>query len=200
MQEQSLSLSDEQLAQRARSGEMLCFEELVRRWQVPLVRFLSRRMGDAMDAEDVAQETFVRAYQNLSSYRSRWPFKTWLFTIGYRLAVSQGRKSRARENAESAVESRAEASTPPEQAEQVEQRGVLWEAARSSLSEEQFAAVWLFYVDEMPAGEIARVLGRSWVSVKTMLHRARKRLVTCLSPMTGREVPTKAGGSCCHVT
>ena len=52
----------------------------------------------------------------------------------------------------------------------------LWRIARETLSDEQLAALWLFSVEDMSAPEIAKVLGRSWVSVKTMLHRARRRL------------------------
>ena len=69
--------SDEELVARAQQGCAESFEELVRRYQVPLVHFLRRR-GDADEAEDVAQEAFLRAYENLARYRPRWRFSTWL--------------------------------------------------------------------------------------------------------------------------
>ena len=69
---------DEELARRAQLGCTDSFEELVRRFQVPLLRFLGRRTS-AVDAEDLLQDTFVRAYQNLQRYRSAWRFRTWLF-------------------------------------------------------------------------------------------------------------------------
>ena len=65
---------------------------------------------------------------------------------------------------------------PEERVGREEEGRELWEVAKAVLTEEQFGAVWLYYVEEMTAGEVARVLGRSWVGVKTMLHRARKRL------------------------
>ena len=63
--------SDEDLALRAQQGCADAFEELVRRYQVPLVRFL-RRLGNGAEAEDLTQDTFVRAYENMHRYRSKW--------------------------------------------------------------------------------------------------------------------------------
>src|SRR5436309_12843514 len=80
-------LSDEDLVACARSGrrtegagrqsEAGHFEELVRRFQAPLLRLLMRRLPRRADAEDILQETFLRAYEKLEQYESRWPFATW---------------------------------------------------------------------------------------------------------------------------
>src|SRR5580704_14119723 len=129
--------SNEELATKAQVGCGASFEELLRRFQVPLLSFL-RHVGPAADAEDVLQETFMRAYSRLHFYRSQWKFATWLFTI-----------------------------------------------ARRTLSEDEVAALWLHYVDEMPVGEIAAVLDRSTVAVKTMMFRARKKLL----PLVGELAP-----------
>jgi RNA polymerase sigma factor (sigma-70 family) len=67
--------------------------------------------------------------------------------------------------------------TPAQQLADSEQRQQLWEAAAAMLTEPQMTATWLFYVEEMPIKEIARVLERSQVATKTMLFRARKRLL-----------------------
>lgn len=178
-------MSDEELARRSRAGCSSCFEELVRRYQVPLLRFLLRRMGGRSDAEDVVQEAFVRAYQALPQYRDSSPFRTWLFTIAYRIGVSHGRKQRVRMAAEGNVEEVRRSELPVERLGREEQRRELWGIARSVLSDEQFGAVWLYYVEEMSAGEVSRVLGRSWVAVKTMLHRARKRLMPHVAGLAG---------------
>jgi RNA polymerase sigma-70 factor (ECF subfamily) len=57
-----------------------------------------------------------------------------------------------------------------------EDRQRFWDAAAAVLTDEQMAAVWLYYVEDLGAPEVAKVLGRSWVSVKTMLFRARRKL------------------------
>src|SRR5580700_1348490 len=87
--------SAEECADCARvHGCAACFEELVRRFQSPLLHFLIRRAGSHHDAEDLLQETFMIAHRKISDYRSSWRFSTWLFTIAHRLAVSKKRRRR----------------------------------------------------------------------------------------------------------
>jgi RNA polymerase sigma-70 factor (ECF subfamily) len=176
------SLADEELARRACAGSAVCYEEIVRRYQVPLLRFLTTRFPSRRDAEDILQDTFVKAWQALHRYDSRYAFRTWMYTIAYRLAVSRGRR-------ESVVvvalpEQTAAAGPQPElRIEEDESRGTLWRKAREVLSEEQYMALWLFYVDEVPAGDVAQILNRSWVSVKTLMHRARRKLAPYLAEL-----------------
>src|SRR4051812_25411358 len=68
-----------------------CFEELVRRFQSPLLHFLTRRLSSQHDAEDLVQETFLTAYRSLGQYDSSSRFSTWVFTIANRLAISSRR-------------------------------------------------------------------------------------------------------------
>ena len=168
--------SDEDLARDARAGSVASFETLARRVQAPLVAFLQRRFPSRRDAEDVAQEALVRAWQALPSYRDGMRWRTWVFTIAYRLAVSRGRGERASVPMLAADGPHDRKDGPAQVLERREQGERVWATARAVLAEEQVSALWLFHVEELPAGEVARVLGRSWVSVKTMLHRARRKL------------------------
>jgi RNA polymerase sigma-70 factor (ECF subfamily) len=173
------ALNDEVLACRARAGAVDCFEELVHRYQVPLLRFLQRKSPARHEAEDLLQEAFLRAFQSLAKYREDWPFRTWLFTLSYRLSVSAARKRRpvGLETDGNAVAADA---NPADHAERGDSRRHLWEIARRTLNEEQYAAVWLHYAELMPAREVSQVLGRSWVWVKTTLHRSRRKLAISL--------------------
>src|SRR5687768_17299186 len=168
--------SDEDLARDARAGSVASFETLARRVQAPLVAFLQRRFPSRQDAEDVAQETLVRAWQALPSYREGMRWRTWVFTVAYRLAVSRGRGERSTVSMVAGEGPRALNDGPAQVLERREQSERVWATARSVLTEEQVLALWLFHVEELPAAEVAGVLGRSWVSVKTMLHRARRKL------------------------
>jgi RNA polymerase sigma-70 factor (ECF subfamily) len=168
---------DEELARRARAGGAAAFEELVRRHQAPLLRFLSKRFPSRRDAEDILQDTFLKAWQALHQYDDAFPFRTWLYTIAYRLAVSRGRRAGEATSSLPDADLRSHDPAPPRAAEQDDDRAHLWRQARRLLSDEQFTALWLHYVDDLPAGDVARVLNRSWVSVKTMMHRARKKLL-----------------------
>jgi RNA polymerase sigma-70 factor (ECF subfamily) len=176
------SPSEEELALRARQGCSASFEQLVRQLQVPLLHFL-RRWSSREDAEDLAQDTFVRAYENLHRYRTAWRFRTWLFTIARRLSINRQRRQRPIVNSER-LESASDGSPPPAQIlSREESRRGLWELAETMLTEQQTAALWLYYVEDMPVKQIARVLGRTGGAVKAMLFRARKRMMPLLEKM-----------------
>ena len=170
----AIAPSDEDLVGRARRGCAASFEQIVRRFQAPVLQFLRRR-GAGADAEDLLQESFVRAFTNLHRYRNRWRFATWLFTIARRVSINHHRRSKAAasDSFESAPSPGRE---PVEVMAEEESRRNLWDLAGRVLSEDEVTALWLFYVEEMPVREIAGVLERSRTGVKTMMCRARKKL------------------------
>ena len=180
------SVTNEQLACQAQAGCVRSFEELVARFQVPLLHFLRRR-GAADEAEDLVQDTMVRAYENLHRYRQKWNFSTWLFTIARRLNINHHRRRRrASDHGANGLagdsEDRLEAipsdwAQPQQVAIEAERRQRLWAAAAEVLSEEQNTALWLHYVEGLPVADIAHVLNRSRVSVRAMMFRARKKLL-----------------------
>ncbi len=186
-------LSDAQLAERAGNGSLPAFAELVARFEKRLYNFLRRRVGNDEDAEDLTQESFLRAWRHVSSYDARWAFSTWLFTIGGRLATNHHRTAarRPRGGAGPALDDTAgEVADPAAIASRVEQHANIWWTAERVLSAEQQSALWLRYAEQMQIREVARVLGRSGVSVRVMLHRARQTLAqdmeTADRPATAR--------------
>lgn len=173
------SSTAEQCADCARvRGCRPCFEELVRRFQLPLLHFLMRRVGSRHDAEDLLQETFLMAYRKIGRYRSSWRFSTWLFTIGYRLMVSLLRKRR--EPLDNRVVA-TEPVNPADSAEETEIRSSLWDTAQEVLDIEAYTALWLRYVESMEAGQIGQVIGRNANAVRILMHRARVRLGEALN-------------------
>jgi RNA polymerase sigma-70 factor (ECF subfamily) len=175
-------LSDEELACRAQRGCAESFEQLMRRFQAPVLHFLRRR-GD--EAEDLLQETFIRAYANLFRYRPRWRFATWIFTIARRVSITNQRRPPRPESRE-AILAAAESGRPGpvEVVMEEENRRYLWRRAAQILSEDEVTALWLHYGENLGTRDIAAVLGRSSAAVKTMLFRARKRLVPLLEELT----------------
>lgn len=181
--------SDEELACRAQRGCADSFDCLLRRFQAPVLQFLRHRSATA-DAEDLTQETFLRAYENLHRYRPRWSFSAWLFTIARHASINHHRRARP------AIKRSGMDAVPSPEVEPLEAmvaaegRRRLWDLAANVLSEEQNTALWLYYVEDMPGRGIALVLGRSVASVKVMLFRARKRLMPLLGELDG-ERPQK---------
>jgi len=186
--------SDEQLACRAQKGCASSFEQLMHRFQAPMLQFLRHR-GASSDAEDLLQETFVRAYTNLHRYRRRWRFATWLFTIARRVSINHGRRVRPVADCEALRSVESGAPGPLEAMVAEEDRRSLWSMAATVLSQEEMTAVWLYYVEEMPTREIAAVLERSRVSVKTMLFRSRRKLRPLLQDFWADIAPRRSVAS-----
>jgi RNA polymerase sigma-70 factor, ECF subfamily len=188
------SISDEELACRARYGCVESFERLLRKFQVPVLQFL-RRQGPSADADDVAQETFLRAYENLHRYDRRWRFSAWLFTIARRTSINYRRRTRPTADAAAVEAAPARDAEPLEALIAAEGRRRLWDAAARVLSEEQLTALWLCYVEDMSTAEIALALGRSRTSVKVMLFRARRKLRPLLVAADGQRRLTETVSS-----
>ncbi len=203
--EKTKTPSAEELARRAQEGCRQSFAALVGLYGERLFLFLRHRTGNVEDAEDLVQDTFVRAYQNIESYNSSYRFSTWLFTIACRLAGSHCRRARRKH-----VVANPEPSTegPAEAAERTDARRSLWELA-ACLPEGQYQALWLRYVEDMTVRQIARVLRKSQVHVRVLLCRARMNLSKKLAGTifqarpAGRKAPThvvsfgRAGGKQC---
>ncbi len=166
------ALNCEQLAWRSQQGSQAAFAELVNRYGSRLQQFLSHRMPTVQDAEDLVQDTFVRAYENIHLYNARWKFSTWLFTIARRLASSHYRRPRP---LPVTAEIPNTAADPADLAVAREDSRNIWTLA-GTLPENQFRALWLRYVEQMSIRQIARVLGKSQVSAKVLLYRARVNL------------------------
>ncbi len=170
----------EELAARAQGGRRRAFDELVNHFWNDIVRLAYYRTGSAMEAEDLAQEIFFKAFRSLGSLRDPKRFKPWLYRIAVNKIKDHHRKVRLRAIFTSASGSKDEPA--PEPAD-LESPSPLDQAARrqfwrlvgdfcSGLPRRQREVFILRFLDQLTIGEIAQVLGRSPSAVKTHLYRA----------------------------
>jgi len=170
--------SAEELAAAAASGGSSdCFDVLVDRLGPRLLRYLRGKVGDAHTAEDLVQETFLKAYRNLGRYDPSRSFSTWLFTIATRLAISHARSRRPAAALGEYDPADTGRSDPAETVARAEQHRSLWARASRVLGDDQYSAMWLRYAEEMSVRDIAGVMGKTRSGVKVLLHRARRRLM-----------------------
>jgi RNA polymerase sigma-70 factor (ECF subfamily) len=156
-----------ELVGRAQAGSVDAFERLVVHYQPRLVRFLRLRGLSSHDADDSVQRALIAAWQNLGSYRPRWRFSTWLFTIAQRSI------ERPREQPDSpVVDARADAADDFQR----QLRDNVWAAARENLDSEAFTALWLHHGEGFSGAETARIMKRSQIWVRVGLHRSRQTL------------------------
>jgi RNA polymerase sigma-70 factor (ECF subfamily) len=164
------------LVRRARRGDLLAFDELTRRFRAKLVHWLRQRTGCMADAEDIAQEALLRAFQHIDRHDQQRPFSVWLYGIARRVAVDHSRKARPVPALDTAALADGKAADAEQVAVEGELRDNLWSIARRVLTSEQYSALWLRYAEEMPLKDVAGVLGRTRISTRVLLHRARQRL------------------------
>ena len=185
------SCSDEALAREAQAGCLPAFEELVYRYEHRLYAFAAQ--CGAIDPGEVAQETFVRAFQSLKTFDAKRDFAAWLFTIARHRCIDAHRSTRAVPT--EALPDSTETGDPAELLAQNEQREMLWALARRQLPETQFQALWLRYAEDMQVAQIAQVLGKTKIHVKVLLFRARQTLARHLESFASAgalESPTPA--------
>jgi RNA polymerase sigma-70 factor (ECF subfamily) len=174
--------SIEDLVRRARAGSPAAFGELVERFESPVFNFLLRRGAGAEDAEELAQDTFVRAWRRLDLYDPRWSFATWLFALARRLSATRSRRSAPAIEGGDALGDVPVQADPAREVARTEERASLWSIAERVLEDDPLSALWLRYAEDLSIEEIARVLGRSQVSVRVILFRARAKLGKALEP------------------
>jgi RNA polymerase sigma-70 factor (ECF subfamily) len=169
--------TDAEAIAAARRGDQDAFCTLVARYQQVAFRAAYLVVRDAALAEDTTQEAFVRAYQALGSFREGEPFRPWVLRIVTNLALNEVRSRNRRHGLlERLGRFRPEPlPSPDRQAEQDEERALLWRAI-NELREEDRIVLYLRYFLDLPEREIALAIGHPPGTVKSRLSRASARL------------------------
>jgi len=176
------------------AGDVEAFEKIVDRHKNRLFNFVYRFVGDRETAEDIVQETFLRAFRRRREYRAIANFSTWLFTIAGNLAKSElRRRKRWRffslnwdEESETGIEIPDESHRPDTMAETAMTDEMIQEAIES-LPANYRKVILLRDVEGLSYQEIARIVNRPVGTVKSRVNRARLRLQRRLK-MEGRDV------------
>lgn len=173
--------SDRELVEHARRGDMRAFGELARRHQPRLCRLAAQLLRDEAEAEDIAQEAFVRAYRALSAFDGRSEPFTWLYRITVNLCLNtlRSRKVRRASSTEDVedelVEQRPLHSDPSARSADTQLAQVLL-AGMDALSETLRTTLILVCVDGLSHAEAGEVLGCPEGTVAWRVHEARRRL------------------------
>ncbi|XAL99683.1 RNA polymerase sigma factor [Phycisphaeraceae bacterium D3-23] len=179
---------DGALARRIASGDRAAGGELIRRYHAMVRGFLRKVCFDRDAAEDLSQETFVRALKYAHRFDPKYPMRTWLLTIARRLSINHGQKAKRRRGVAGVETVRLEdpkALAPPVETERAERAVLsseLLAAALQRLSEPQRLAIVMHYQQSMPLDEIGKALDMPVGTVKSHLHRGRKRMRELLEP------------------
>jgi len=193
------ALTDEEIVERTRAGEIALFELLMRRYNQRLYRLARAVVRDATEAEDVVQETFVRAFEHLDQFAGRARFATWLTRIAVHEASARLRRRGRYMDIEDSMPTLASGTAGPEQRTADRELGHAIEAAVDALPEVFGAVFMLRDVEGLSTAETAACLGINAETVKTRLHRARALLrnhITALIGVAARDAFRFDGARC----
>lgn len=188
------ALSDQEVVVRAREGREPAYRELIRRYERPVFSLIFRMVRDRELAEDLTQETFVKALNAVESYRPEFKFSSWIFKIANNAAIDHLRRRELQtlslEGAPNAVTPEAIEATalqlrdrlesPLEELEARELGGQI-ESAIARLRPEYRSCILLRHVEGRAYEEIAEILDLPLGTVKTYIHRARNELRASLA-------------------
>ncbi len=194
---------DQQLVERVQRGDKQAFDLLVTKYQRKLARLLSQFIRDAAEVEDVAQETFIKAYRALPSFRGESAFYTWLYRIGINTAknflVTQGRRAPTMtsagfdiEDAENFEEgSQLREMNTPESELMSKQIAETVNQTLQELPEELRKAITLREIEGISYEEIATIMNCPIGTVRSRIFRAREIIAEKLRPLLGTSQDTR---------
>lgn len=174
------------LIARILAGDSRAYGELVRHYQHMVYTVCHRVLRNAQDAEEAAQDSFVKAYQHLGGFGGSSKFSTWLFSIAYRTAVSHGRRKRTDGESVDGLLRHPVAEHGTSSGRRIELREQL-DRALAQLPTEDASILSFFYLEDLSVEEIVTVTGLGASNVKVKLHRGRKKLLEALERQLGAE-------------
>jgi len=184
-------VDDNQLIDQVLGGDRSAFAILVNRHKNMVYSIALRISQNREDAEEVAQDTFMKAYSSLNSFEKKSKFSTWLYRIVYNAAITKTRKKKIEFVN---IDDRLIASYSEDEIHNhlgvidADEKKLVVDKALGRLSDEDNLLITLFYKDGNSVGEICEITGLSMSNVKVRLHRIRKKLYSEISEIMSYQV------------
>jgi len=183
------SATDQEIVVLAREGREAAYRELIRRYERPVFSLVLRMVRNRQLAEDLAQETFIKALNAIASYRPEFKFSSWIFKIANNAAIDHLRRkdletlsldgspsATTADEIEATVLQVGDRGATPLAALEARELGATIEQAIGQLRPEYRSCILLRHVEGLAYEEIAELLGLPLGTVKTYIHRARHEL------------------------
>ncbi len=167
-------LSDEEIVQLVKAGQIEPFDELVRRHQVKIHDLCYKMLKNYEDAKDMAQETFIKAYRNINSFDGRSKFTTWLFRIAVNNCINYLKKQKPGEEIKEEI-LEVPRNDPVERYRNKRLRELIYNAV-AKLPDVQKSVFTLRALEDLPYQEISTILKKPVNTVKVNYHLAVKNL------------------------
>lgn len=181
--------TEAQLIERILAGEWRNFAILVDKYEAKVLSYTNYLMNNREDAEELVQDTFVKAYRSLHQFRGEASFSTWLITIAHRNCLSHFRRKQLSKVSLDSLENErfANLENGPTELLDLDDRKNVLAIALGKLKLDERSTVTLFYYNELSLQEVSEVTGLTLSNVKVLLFRSRKKLLEILNGMGVKE-------------
>ncbi|AIG24633.1 RNA polymerase sigma factor SigW [Brevibacillus laterosporus] len=177
---------ERRLVERAKRDDREAFAELVEMYKDKIFQLAFRMVGNRQEAEDIAQETFLRVYANLHSYDENYRFSTWIYRIATNLCIDRGRKKKPQFSLDEEQGGDLEGldwysrlasdEKTPEEKVVVQELQETVQAALTKLNPKYRSIMVLRYIEDLSLQEISDALQLPITTIKTRIHRGREAL------------------------
>ena len=174
-----------------RKGNIQAFSVLVEKYRKMVFTLALKLLKRPEDAEEIAQDTFIKAYQKLDTYEGKSKFSTWLYSITYNACISELRKRRIdfKSLDDQRISDQDEMKMHDFYSEsKKEDQEKYLNLALSKLPEDDQVLVTLYYYEDQSMDEISEITGLTVSNIKVKIHRARKRMYSLLHEMLNEEI------------
>jgi RNA polymerase sigma factor (sigma-70 family) len=165
------------------NGQTNYFSYIVEKYQDIVFSIALKVLKNREDAEEMAQESFVKAFKSLHTFKGKAKFSTWMYRITYNTCISEVRKKKVYFTSTDDVQIVDEAEEMNLDGIPAENREKFVKEALEKLPEDEYTLILLYYFEEQSVEDICKVTGLSESNAKVKLHRARKKLYTILNEM-----------------
>jgi len=162
------------------NGDTQSYSFLVEKYKVMVYNLAIKTMKSREEAEEVSQDTFIKAYKNLAKFKGESKFSTWLYKIAYRNCLDRLKKNKNRYQTDTIDEitiNKIESTDSILDQINKKERAKIMNECLQKLPEDERTLLWMFYFEELSLKEILEIVDLSESNVKVKLHRARKRLL-----------------------
>jgi RNA polymerase sigma-70 factor (ECF subfamily) len=175
--------NDQLYIEKVLKGDANSFAVLVDRYKDMVFSLALKVMKNREEAEEVSQDTFIKAYRSLKHFKGDAKFSTWLYKIAYHNCMDRVKKISRKYNTDTideVVENKISATDDVLQTIERKERAEIIKACLNELAEDERSILWFFYFEELSLKEITKVTAFSENNVKVKLHRARKKLLAVI--------------------
>ncbi|MDY0779773.1 sigma-70 family RNA polymerase sigma factor [Tenacibaculum sp. IB213877] len=183
--------NDQTYIDKVLKGDTNAYAFLVEKYKVMVYSLAVKMLNNKEEAEEVSQDTFVKAYKNLAKFEGKSKFSTWLYKITYRNCLDAIKKNSVRYTITDINEitfNQIQATETILDGIERDERSKIINDCLQKLPEEERTILWLFYYQELSLKEIIEVTELSEANVKVKLHRARKHLLTIVKKNVEPEI------------